>query len=307
LVELALCYCKAKSIAVELILGQPCLRFPRKQPSDATARLQDDTVKIIIPGIAQSLDLYRVHAEKESQKQDVLLYQCLRSDFTRSNGETEMEGSFALEYQAARLIRVLEFSFPDEQSFDLIGFSLGGRVALATACLYPRKVSSLHLTGVGCSRDAFGIVVLRAWEHLLETNNMSGFGWSALSASYSSSFLLRNVDQLPSWVEELEAEFPNRASVSALHRLIVDTCDRDGDDYTVAEMALRLDSSIPVTLVVGGQDCLAPPSSVQQLAFILLHRRQNETSSSSVKSTTILHTGHAVPIEQRSTWCRTIL
>ncbi len=104
---------------------------------------------------------------------------------------------------------------------DLVGFSLGGRIALALVVdsivvddHLSRKdhvastitIHHVNVTGVSQSRSPFGIVQGMIWKDLLSVHQpqqLRPFGWSILSAAYSPRYLHQNRPHLHQWVESL--------------------------------------------------------------------------------------------------------
>jgi len=81
----------------------------------------------------------------------------------------------SLEFQAHDFVRVVNDVFPScqQQRFDVAGFSLGGRVALAVASTYPHMIRKLHLTGFSAARDAYASIAFAAWEDMLSIRTSS--------------------------------------------------------------------------------------------------------------------------------------
>jgi len=180
-----------------------------------------------------------------------------------------------------------------DTNFDLVGFSLGGRIAMAAACLDANeRISRLHLTGVATERSIQGKVALLAWKELAQKNNLQGFAWSALQTTYSDVFLYENQQRLSMWINFLCAN----NSCDGILALLQQTHPEDANDpWHVSSMARRLaDKQTPVTgrLVVGELDVMAPPCKVEELASILGWELP----------TIVPNCGHAVPMEAGREW-----
>jgi pimeloyl-ACP methyl ester carboxylesterase len=192
---------------------------------------------------------------------------------------------------------------------DLCGFSLGGRIAMAFACLYPAQIHRLHLTGVSLRRSPWGLRKIQSWkDHLHHDNDkdndggLRAFAWSALRASYSPAFLMRQQDKLPLWVDSL----CQGHTVDGLRRLVEQTHahvegngnDDNDDVWSVAAMADRLRAQkgapqrIGGSLCVGAQDPLSPVEQVEALATVL----------GWPAPTVIQDAAHVPPIENPRAW-----
>eukprot|EP01035_Chromulina_nebulosa_P017483 gene17483-23036_t len=53
-------------------------------------------------------------------------------------------------------------------NINLVGFSFGGRVALAFASSYPNKISKLSITGVPLQRSGLGKSIIDSWKDVVK-------------------------------------------------------------------------------------------------------------------------------------------
>ena len=182
----------------------------------------------------------------------------------------------------------------DNGPVDVAGFSLGGRIALALACLEPEKIRRLHLTGVALRRSNWGILQIDAWKDLLNNSHddvdLRPFAWAALLASYSPDFLMGQRDKLPLWINGLA----QRHTVRGLRQLLDQTQNDQDEEWSVVAMKERLPSSVKGHLCVGQGDQLAPISQVQALAKALDWPEPSIISRSA----------HVPPIENPRAWRR---
>jgi pimeloyl-ACP methyl ester carboxylesterase len=195
---------------------------------------------------------------------------------------------FSLAAQADTIDETLEFVEKEiimdnsmTAGYDVVGFSLGGRIAMALACRHKQRVKRLHLTAVALERSTWGEVQITAWKDLLDyaatthEDQQNGtalrpFAWSILLASYAPDFLDRYFDQLPLWVDKVCQQH----TVVGLRALVNQTHSRqhhqNNDEWTVVTMARKLDGlGIKGRLVVGEDDKLAPLNQVEALADLL--------------------------------------
>jgi len=321
----------------------------QQQQGDQTSasRMASQTLRplVVVPGFAQTLQAYEHHLpslsagdsrQQRKKKRDVLLYQPLGVGRTASTSAGE---DVSLPAQARRLVQTVDdlfFSDTDgdntcSKSFDLAGFSMGGRIGLCAACLFPDRISKLHLTGVAHRPSEHARIHFRTWKHQLATvaatkagnanrgaptaKNMEAFAWSALLATYSPSFLLSQTpERLQSWVEALSKSH----TPEGLHALLEQT--HDDEDWSVAAMARRVADAAAdetrasvltnVGFCVGGEDRMSPVETVRDLASALASVSANDSSGDCglsshdiFRDVTVLEgCGHAAPMEAPRLW-----
>ena len=243
---------------------------------------------LIIPGTAQSIELWEQHVPFLSRSRSVVICEPLGMGL-----HVPQNVDMSLQSQAETLQKTLKSINVDETisgPIDVAGFSLGGRIAMALACQHPNLIGRLHLTGVALHRSNWGTLQIDAWKNLLEhsDNDLRPFAWSALLASYSPDFLMGQRDKLPLWVDGLSS----RHTVQGLRQVVRETHNDQDNDWSVVAMAMRLPSRVQGRLCVGEQDQMAPVSQVQALAKAL------DWSPPTV----IPHAAHVPPIENPSAW-----
>lgn len=133
----------------------------------------------------------------------------------------------SLTKQAQELEAILQKSFPRCAKFDLVGFSLGARIGLATIALFPTLIRKAHLTGVGIDRSPYAKIVIRSWKEMLQSGMkitnicadendscddssrfyssiLKPFAWSIIMTTYSQEFLASNgPDKISAWVNHI--------------------------------------------------------------------------------------------------------
>ena len=125
----------------------------------------------------------------------------------------EYYGNVTLAKQAQELESILYKTFPKCANFDIIAFSLGARIALATAALFPTLIRKATLTGVGLDRSPFAKIVIYSWKDILvsaaadsddHSSSLKAFAWSIIMTTYSQSFLgLHGAQRIASWVDHI--------------------------------------------------------------------------------------------------------
>lgn len=248
---------------------------------------------IIIPGMAQSLAMYEAHAMSVSRTRSCLVVEPvgLGIGVDISTGE-----NVSLPAQAAAVMACAQTVFPDAIVFSVAGFSLGGRIGMAAACLYPDKIDFLHLTGVAWERSDSGKVALTAWKDLLQQENLQDFAWSAVQTTYSKPFLLKHQDRLDDWVDTLVAS----QTVEGLAAMLEQTHPEEtSDPWSVPSMAVSLRAHVHIrgSMLLGVDDNIVSVAACQQLAESLRW----------AEPVTVQDVGHCVPLEAPRVWRQHLL
>jgi pimeloyl-ACP methyl ester carboxylesterase len=251
---------------------------------------------IIIPGMAQSLAMYEAHASSLSRSRSCLVVEPIGLGLgLEPNMSSRRDANVSLPEQAAAIMTCAQTAFPEATVFSVAGFSLGGRIGMATACLYPDCIQSLHLTGVSWERSASGRVALTAWKELLKKANLQGFAWSAVQTTYSAPFLWKNQDRLVDWMDTLVSS----QTAEGLLAILEQTHPVDvSDPWSVPSMAERLCAlNIRGSLLTGVDDRMGSVTSCRQLAESLQW----------AEPVAVPDVGHCVPIEAPRVWRQHLL
>jgi pimeloyl-ACP methyl ester carboxylesterase len=263
---------------------------------DAPQSQQSQPPLIILPGMAQSLSMYEAHAVSVSRTRSCLVVEPLGLGI-----ECGLSRDFdvSLPAQAAAVMTCAESAFPDSSIFSIAGFSLGGRIAMATACLYPDAIDCLHLTGVAWERSDRGKVALTAWKNLLENDNLRGFAWSAVQTTYAAPFLLKNQDRLVDWIDTVVSSQTTTGLAAIMEQ--THPVDNISDPWSVPSMAVTL-RALPVpikgSLLIGADDNIVSVAACQQLA---------EALQWAAPVTVVPDAGHCVPMEAPRVWRQHLL
>jgi 3-oxoadipate enol-lactonase len=240
---------------------------------------------VLLPGMAQSIEVYEHHLRDLSKEQDVLIVEAV------GLGKWDpLDNDVSLASQADRLIETIDRVGLSEPVVNLAGFSLGGRIALAAAGRFPDRFRKIHLTGVAKAPSEHALVSYHAWRqllrHAIDTDTdltASGFGWSALLGTYSPGFLHQNESRLATWVKSLSETH----TAEGLLALLEQTHD---PEWSVERMTQRFTGIQPGHLCVGQDDRFATLEQVSLLAQDLGWQHS------------VLPGGHAVPMEQPRPW-----
>jgi pimeloyl-ACP methyl ester carboxylesterase len=265
-------------MAMEYVAEQRCLFLPCSRPSYPPV--------VLLGGMAQSIPSWEAHAASMAPSRHVLVYEA------RGQGPSSPASlqNVTLPAQANYLRNTLDEL--DLTEVDLVGFSLGGRIALATSLLYPERVRKLHLTGVAVDRSPLGHWTVASWkDHVRNNDNLRSFAWSALLATYSPA-TLQYWRQKPDSLETVLNFVTAQNTKEGLMALLEQTHTMD-DEWSVESMASRISHTIKGHACVGSLDhAMAPVSQVEKLCEALNWRAP----------TVLEGGGHAVPMEQPRQW-----
>ena len=246
-----------------------------------------------------------------SKDRDVLVYECLGQGPLPAYGDVHAMLDFSnvtLAYQAELLERVVDAAY--EQGIfqgpfvDVAGFSLGGRIALAAASLYPRLIRRLYITGVGGARDEYAKVVISSWKDIVQANSgndeaaLRAFGWSTILTTYSHDFVASmGSNRIGAWVDGIASQ----NTLEGISALLQQTHGEVEKEESPLSLAKRINQSqegiaekdrIKGKLVVGGNDRMATPKEVERLGKELGWEVTVLSASA----------GHAVPMECAREW-----
>lgn len=231
----------------------------------------------------------------------------------------EYYGNVTLAFQAHDIESILKKVFPTCQRFDVIAFSLGARITLATIASFPELFRKVALTGVSLDRTPFGKVVIDSWKEILRdsvanNNNLDNsclktFAWSIIMATYSQSFLgISGTEKIKKWVDHICL---NNNPIGLL-RLVEQT---HGDSHSPNEMFAIVEKikmnqneeymknfdSTTVSIHIGEMDCI---SSLEQACAL----NSMINKSESIIAITKYEGGHAVMNEKAGRiWRKNVL
>ena len=283
---------------------------------------------VLLGGMAQSLESWTPHLSALSRNRKVVVYECIgqgKSSSSSSDSNLDLT-NVTLPYQAEQLLDVIEELVEEDgdnhnpaaavvpsSMVDLVGFSLGGRVGMAAACLRPERFHKLYLTGVASDRSQYGRLAIRAWKDAIESDpSLRSFAWSVLLATYNSSFLCntnieRYIDHicrtntpegLLALLQQAEVSDSNDhwhvTQMADRLALLVDD-DSNGDDKTTTTTTRM--TTIQGKLCIGEQDWMAPLESARELSLRLGWD----------EPTVIPECGHAVATEAPRAWRKDVL
>ena len=277
-----------------IVCGRPILIVP-------SVREELHPTLVLLGGIAQTISSWQHHLHTLSKNRQVIVYECLGQGETLNEG-TGVSGpileNVTLPFQAELLLCTLNKLVDPNSKIDIAGFSFGGRVAMAAACLKPERIRRLHLTGVAADRSDYGHMAIQAFKENIHSDpSLRSFAWSILLASYSSSYL-RN---LPG--DMLDRFLSNICTNNSPHGLYALLQQAEINDKTnpwhVCNMAGRIGgTNIHGRLCVGDGDQMAPVDQVKLL---------NNVGWTDSDFDVIPNCGHAAIVEAPRAWKDSLL
>ena len=322
---------------------------------------------ILLGGIAQTKSSWDHHLTSLTKNRKVILYECLGQglglgglgggvetmatktaatmtpddnfDNNISNDNNDCD-DYSLPGQAQRLLETLnnmnniiftdnDNSNNDNNYVDIVGFSFGGRVAMAAACLQQQEVQQLqqqpnnnnegrnkirirklHLTGVGCDRSDFGHLAMKSFHDIIHNDiSLRSFAWSILLSTYSSKYLYNlSENKLERFIDHICSTNNPMGLLSILEQSEINDIT---DPWHVINMADRIvnaninsndnnnsNNTINGKICVGEFDKMAPINEVESLRKKL----QWETPIDILSDC-----GHAAVMEKPRAWRESVI
>jgi pimeloyl-ACP methyl ester carboxylesterase len=215
--------------------------------------------------MAQTIESLQHHFQELSRERDLLVYEYLGQGLGHNeDGDKDNFSKISMELHSNDFHQISKTIFTDCEQFDVVGFSLGARIILATIAAFPLMIRKAHLTGISDKRDEFGKIILTSWKDLLRPMNNDGtddlrpFAWSIVLATYSKDFIsTMGMEKIYNWIDFI----CKNNTKSGLYTLLT-KCDRDPIEYAAS---IRLKSQTIGQIVIGSQDLIAPSIGAQNL------------------------------------------
>jgi pimeloyl-ACP methyl ester carboxylesterase len=303
----------SSTLSPRIIYGRRCLVVPSARGGEEIY-----PTLVLLGGIAQSISSWQHQIQSLSKNRQLVIYECLGQGGGGGSTITEADDTtttvsfdnVTLPYQAELLLRTLDKILNDNDPsntkvVDVAGFSFGGRVAMATACLRPSLIRKLHLTGVGADRSDYGHLAIHSFkDNIAFDPTLRSFAWSILLATYSSSYL-RNLP--PETLERFINHICTNNTPDGLRAILLQSeISDENNPWHVSKMADRIDTTkiLGIKFCVGENDQMAPPEKVQLLA----DKIQWTDSMSNGRNVDICpNCGHAAILEAPRAWRDSLL
>ena len=112
---------------------------------------------VVLGGTAQTIATFAPHIRHLSANRRLIIPEL------RCQGQTELLSYNGTMRQHVTDVENILHALEVEERVDLVGFSFGGRIALAVAAHKPYIVSKISITGVPWNRPPLGSLILKSW------------------------------------------------------------------------------------------------------------------------------------------------
>jgi len=256
---------------------------------DSGSTIGEKPPLLIIGGTAQTIATYQGHLRDLAKTRRTILPEL------RCQGRlTELLHEHATIEQHAKdviaLLDTLEITSP----IDCVGFSFGGRVALAVAAYNSHRIRKLSITGVPLRRSPLGSLILESWRSGLNQSpsELRSVAWSFIINGFSAQFIEQQAEKLETFVEQIIVSNDSNKLASLMNEShIVDAAH----GFSVPSCAARVKC---LTQVIGASDDrIAAPSTVQDLSAVIPTSTYLEMQAC----------GHLAPFESPTVWRRSVI
>ena len=116
---------------------------------------------VVLGGTAQTISTFAPHIRHLSANRRLVIPEL------RCQGQTELLSYNGTLRQHVTDVENILHALEIDQRVDIVGFSFGGRIALAVAAHKPYLVSKISVTGVPWNRPPLGAMILKSWYGLV--------------------------------------------------------------------------------------------------------------------------------------------
>jgi pimeloyl-ACP methyl ester carboxylesterase len=184
----------------------------------------------------------------------------------------------------------------DIKKCNLIGFSFGGRVAIAFAANRAKYVNKVSLSGVPLIRPNLGKAILQSWEDDLKAGIIPA--WSFILNGYSDSYLKKYASKLHTYVDYVKEQ----NNVEKLKDLISSTNLAGSDNesrFSVKSCSRAL--KCPTQIIAGKHDRISGLKDVMDLA------QEIQKNENAIVEYEEINAGHILPFEDIVGWRNLVL
>lgn len=253
---------------------------------------------ILLGGAAQVADTWKLHYNGFKRAGRRIFIPELRCQ----GRSTNLLSKYAsVEQQISDLNFFVEYvaKTTNQDQFDFVGFSFGGRIAMTYSAFYPKKVNKLSITGVALNRGPVGEMIIQSWKESVAQQDMRAAAFSFIRNGYSASFIDKYAENLKNHVDVIvESNNPTH-----LHDLFVHShrSDKNQDQWSISKSASQIENK-RLQIVAGLEDRIASVHGSQDLVDLLREKgKGNEVRYETFES------GHLVPFEVPQAWRKSIL
>lgn len=250
---------------------------------------------VILGGTAQSIDTFASHLRAFSKNRRLILPEL------RFQGDTKLIVNN--EIQIKTLIEDFEkfligMNIYNKCTIDLIGFSFGGRVAMAIAAYKNNLIHKLSINCVPLIRPTLGLCIMNSWHMSLKNNELKSCYWSFLINGYSEKFINKNYNQFENFIGNIMKSNPNPQKIIHLLENTILNID-DNEEYNVKKCSELI--KCPVQIIGANEDRIAGTNHVYDLYINIKSHNKN------ICNYIVMDGGHLVPFENPIVWRNHIL
>jgi pimeloyl-ACP methyl ester carboxylesterase len=248
---------------------------------------------VLLGGTAQTLNSMLMHHAPFSKHRDILHYECRGQGVTTTLSLQDCSLKQHVEdFNDVMSAMQSEGLFERNQTVDIVGFSFGGRLALAIAANSPDHIRKIVATGAPADRRAMGRVILRSWLSTLQAGNLKDFMWQSMFAGHSASFLSKHESKLEEWVNSAVGQNRCEAILALVRDTHTDDIDNPWHTLSLAQKASNNGLSPNNALFISGQEDLLAVSAQCKILSQIGGWTCMEVPGAA----------HAVPVEKPEEW-----
>jgi pimeloyl-ACP methyl ester carboxylesterase len=240
---------------------------------------------LLLPGTCQTVSTWQPHISQLSNKRRLIIPEM------RCCGETtellpEIDSLFDFTTDLDRFLQKIKVPV-----VDVVGFSLGGRVALSLAAHRPDQVRRLSVTGVPLERPVLGDLVLQSWRSGLSSEEaFRGTAWAFVLNGFSEGYLKQNSRNIAHYVDKVFANNDFRKVKVLLSQ-----------SHSPRDKAAAINCAHLITcetqIIAATADRISDLQQEERLASVIPNSTLYEIAGA----------GHLSPFEQPSLWRRLVL
>lgn len=296
--------------------GEGASPSPVEEAGDGAERVSNceehnDRVLVILCGTAQSIPTWSLHTRQWAKTRRVLIPE-LRSQGRTTSLLTEHCTLIQHVQDLKQFLEHSQLQLGKDQTVDLVGFSLGGRIGLSFAEAYPGRVRSVSVTGVPHQRPYLGQLILRSWMNGLQADDIEGTAMSFFENGLTPKFMKRNERSIRRMMDDVIAANDSKRLVQLLGKALesgalgMGVTPNDPDpDQAVSIMRGRLKLHCRAQVIASEEDRLAGSNSERRLAEVI--QEHHAIPGYKCRFDKILNCGHLAPFERPGEWRNLVL
>jgi len=236
-------------------------------------------VVVFLNGALQDTLYWKPHAHALKERFRVLRYDA------RAQGQSDLgrEG-LTLEGHAADLSALLDHLGVEKAH--LVGLSLGAKVALASASIFPQRVARLVLCSISAEANCRARLIVSSWLQVLKRCGLEAMVWASLPLVFGEVFLKQRERILGSIIKAIVARNTGEALIAQLEAMTA---------YPPLSQIVR-NVHAPCLIISGSDDPLVTEEGAREIARLCNGHHEH-----------IMGIGHSIPAEAPQWFNKAIL